>query len=54
MWWLGGRSLQDVEEVFITLVVKNKMGLEINGKKTNFLEYHQTLQWEWLSKTFYT
>jgi hypothetical protein len=39
------RRLQDVEEVFIALVIKtNKMGLEINGKRRqNFLHYHETL-----------
>jgi hypothetical protein len=33
-----GRRLQDVEEVFITLVEEaNKMVLEINGEKTKFI-----------------
>jgi hypothetical protein len=33
-----GRGLQDVEKVLISLVVRtNKMGLEINEKKTKFV-----------------
>jgi len=35
---LKGRRLQDVEKVFIALVVKiNKMGLKIKEKKTKFV-----------------
>jgi hypothetical protein len=47
-----GRILQDLEEVFTWLVKQtNKMGLEINEKKTVYDSTMKALQWKGMCKT---
>jgi hypothetical protein len=41
---IKSKRLQDVEEVFIALVLKtNRMGLEKMEKRQNFLQCHESL-----------
>jgi predicted transcriptional regulator len=51
-----GKGLQDVQQVFTSLLEQiNKLGLEINGKKTKICDsIAKPLQWKLMCKDCYT